>query len=297
MDKVVDTSTNISHRLIELVTPTGNIIFPFGFLDQSQYIKNTLLSTDIINVIDSRLFLPFDKNIVKLLIPFLREGKIVVKNHQVNELISLLEYINKNSWICNELIMQLQYAKVNRYGFKIISNEYSIEKFPEVSHYTNMAEMTRQDEIIRLMKNVIRDTHKKLIVDKYLIEKQNSLLIFDKLFRSTTAINDIDVDHYTIDLMARLTFIVDKKITFQNKLNAKFNVSHKISVNDVLYGLDKGNVFIYYISKNLNSQHEADHELKNALHIIFGVDLATASETASHIYETIEFELYKLYKK
>lgn len=305
---------------IVIKCPNGTISFPDNVFSKNKYLKNTLLDKSLLKLTDKHIFLPFDKHVVKLLIPYIREGKIVLRNNaNKQELILLLKYISSDAKPL-DISLQLIHSKMDKYGFKIVSNEFDFNKYPEITYFSQEGSIERHNYIIQIVINQIKNKFSNELKVKY--NKKNNIdtnlnqSIWSILYGYIFANDKIHPYHdkykfeeYVNNFLNKINFIVAKRKDVKKNINkyTKNDTDDNINTKTIFnnqdeqkYGLCQGEICIYSYNifpsvVNISLISEENYELASVLSLLFDLPHNVTRRIADDIYEEIEDQLYVRY--
>lgn len=322
--------TGINATTFYIRTPNGTLYYQRYILAENNYINNTYLNPFLLETIENNIFLPFDKHTVKLLIPFIREGRITVKRRTTNksELASLLQHISKDCGKCEEMILQLNNGRMDKYGFKIISDDkdknvtvYDINKYPKIKNYSKRESSVRQAFIIDIVIKEMKKRFREVLLKRFRSEKHS---LWNKLYNSVFNIqnNNDDINDeifhfnkYMDNFFGNIQITLATKKSIADKIKKFYNINEtdnretdicKYIFNEMndepseMYGLCNGTVYLYFSGLFIDSYDYdkltgSDFEMSNVIHVLFDIPVSRAFYTAQEIYGTIESELSKKY--
>lgn len=217
--------------------PNGHLEYPSNFLKGCPYIKNTLIGKHFFGDLAKmdNIFLQFDIEIIRKLIPFLGGGIIYYdKQKDTDEIIELLEYINmanKESSLY-ELILQLKSGRLDAYGHEITSTKFNINDYPKFIHFSKEIQIERNNNCNGLFKHyfaIICRDNLELMAKWITISQLNPNLRMAAIGNTKTEIDKLYKQHSVRISQEDINNRIEKKI---NKYEYKYeNDRDKLLIN------------------------------------------------------------------
>lgn len=236
--------------MIKIICPNGSLVLPKDQIINSPFMNDTLIHRSCCDEKYSKkdsIFIPFDNEIVRTLIPLIREGIFYnTENDKFEEdkieICKMFEYVGLNNPSWNYIRMRIKFKSINIFGGNHVFDICSYDEYPFI-----LSDNKDKDDDINIKENrmekakeLFNEEIKEFV--KFEVPKVNKIIIDSKYEEGSFDyfINIITDDESYDSIFMYCSDHIMKKINVddETKIMKGINKFEKYQ-NNILHNMDK----------------------------------------------------------